>query len=100
MAHRVKSPDRYWHGYLPGLVLPAALFFVFYFLRYSARWTLSEYWERIWVNGIFLPLVSLFVLVNLGVFFLYFQTYRHNAARGVIMATFFYALAVMVLKSM
>jgi hypothetical protein len=46
----------------------------------------------------FPALLSLCAAVNLGAFFLYYQKWYNNAARGVIMATMFFVIVVIAMK--
>jgi len=47
-------------------------------------------------QSILFKLLSLCAVINLGAFFLFYQTQNDKAAKGVIFATFLFAFAVIV----
>jgi len=68
-----------------------------YWVKYSEM-DFSIYLKNIWQMKIFLKLISLCVLPNLGFFMIFYKLRYDMAARGVIMATFMYAIAVLIAK--
>jgi hypothetical protein len=50
------------------------------------------------MKSVFAPLLSLCVIINLGLFYLFYWKYLNYAARGVIGATFVYAFIVFIIK--
>ena len=53
---------------------------------------------KMFVSNIFTPLLSLSVVVNLGLFFIFINKNFYYAARGVIFSTIIYAIIVFALK--
>lgn len=84
-------------GIITGLVVPFIVIIGFYMYRGSE--SIDAFFEKIVSVGIFSELVSLCVVPNLLLFFIFMWTNRLRSARGVIGATFIYALIVIVLKS-
>jgi hypothetical protein len=91
------SVDRFLIGWLIGIISPLIIFLIFYVMKYSEMEFLA-YLRNVWQMKIFMKILSLCVFPNLGFFFLFYRKKYDMAARGVIMATFMYAFAVLVTK--
>ena len=86
-----KKFDKGWMGFLCGLIAPFFSLYIFSLVKYS-HLSFGEFYERILVaNEIITPVISLCVITNLLVFFLFIWTNRNYAARGVLFATMIYA---------
>lgn len=83
-------------GLITGLVVP--LFVIIGFYKYRGSESIDAFFEKIVSVGIFSELVSLCVVPNLLLFFIFMWTNRLKSARGVLGATFIYALIVVGLK--
>jgi hypothetical protein len=98
MVFRKKNRfDRILIGWLIGTIVPVIIFLITYEVKYSETEFLA-YLKNLWHMKIFLKILSLCVIPNLGFFFLFYRQKFDMAARGVIMATFMYALLVMIAK--
>ncbi|PTN09954.1 hypothetical protein C8N47_103251 [Mangrovibacterium marinum] len=84
-------------GFVPGLIIPLVVFVLLYFFS-KQEVSLSEYLQTLWQLGALLKILSLCVLPNLLLFLNFYRQKYDLAARGVIMATFVYAFAVMLVK--
>ncbi len=91
--------DRIFTGWIIGIIAPLIIFLIVYQVKYSEM-NLSVYLRNIWQMKIFLKILSLCVFPNLGFFFFFYRLKYDMAARGVIMATFMYAFAVLIAKVM
>ena len=89
--------DQILSGWLIGMISPIIIFLILYQLKYSEM-EFMVYVRNIWQMKIFLKILSLCVFPNLGFFFLFYRIKYDMAARGVIMATFMYAFAVLIAK--
>ena len=89
--------DKLWFGLLVGVLLPFIVMFMFYLSSFAAV-TIPDFLRRMVFAQIFFPLLSLCAIINLGVFFLFYQTKNDRAARGVIFATMTFAFAVLIYK--
>jgi hypothetical protein len=89
--------DQILTGWLIGMISPIIIFLIVYQLKYSEM-EFTVYVRNIWQMKIFLKILSLCVFPNLGFFFLFYRMKYDMAARGVIMATFMYAFAVLIAK--
>jgi hypothetical protein len=89
--------DKLWIGLLSGILVPLITLFLYYKISYSFI-KIDTFLFKMFVSNIFTPLLSLCVVVNLGLFFIFINKTVYYAARGVIMATLFYAIIVFALK--
>ena len=87
-------------GAITGLIAPLISLFVFYLVKYS-QISFSKFFNDILLGyNILLPVISLCVIVNLLVFFIFIWTNRNYSARGVLLATFVYGGYMMYQKYM
>jgi uncharacterized BrkB/YihY/UPF0761 family membrane protein len=84
-------------GWLIGMVSPIIILLITYQLNFSDVEFLS-FLQNIWRMGIFMKLLSVCAFPNLGFFFLFYRLKYDLSARGVILATFIYAFAVLIVK--
>lgn len=91
---RAEKIDKLWVGLLVGFFLPAFAMLVFYLSSY-AYLTVPDFLRKMAFQAILIKLLSLCAVVNLGGFFLFYQTKNDKAARGVIFATLIIAFYVM-----
>ncbi len=89
--------DKQWIGLIIGLILPAVTFFLIYLFAYPKH-TVVSYYEMIMAKRFFAQILSLAVIPNAGVFFLFIWANRLNVAKGVLAATFLLAIVVFALK--
>lgn len=84
-------------GFLLGVLLPVVSFLGFYFIRYGDI-PLMDFIKYTYFRGVISPLISLNILPNLVAFFIFIKADYLFSARGVLIATFLFALVVLVLK--
>ena len=89
--------DRMLIGWLIGTLVPIVIFLITYQVKYTEM-EFMIFLKNMWKMKIFLKILSLCVVPNLGFFFLFYRNKYDMAARGVIMATFIYAFAVLIAK--
>lgn len=89
--------DKMWIGFVIGMLAPVIVFLAYYQMNYSFI-RFNSFVADAFMKSIFAPLLSLCVIINLGIFYLFYWRYMNYAARGVIAATFVYAIAVFILK--
>ena len=89
--------DRILIGLIIGIIFPIVIFLVTYEVKYNEM-DFRVFLQSMWEMKIFMKLLSLCVFPNLGFFFLFYRNKYDMAARGVIMATFIYAFAVLIAK--
>jgi hypothetical protein len=89
--------DNFWLGVLLGLLAPSIGILIFYFVNYSLQ-DISSFLELAVKEKMLSPLLSLCVVINLGVFYIFIHFEKYLTARGIILSTFSYGLAIVVLK--
>jgi hypothetical protein len=85
-------------GFALGVITPVIAFFIFYFIKSANYANFREYIDFLIVMGALPKLLSLMVIPNLLIFFIFIWTEHMYAARGVLAATIFDALAILALK--
>lgn len=88
-----RKADRFWVGLTAGIILPALVLLIFYLSSY-AYLTVPDFLRKMVFQSIMFKLLSLCAIINLGAFFMFYQTQHDRAAKGVIFATFLFAFAV------
>jgi len=83
-------------GLITGLLMPVFTIIVFYFIRNPE--SLKGFINQIIGVNIYSELISVCVVPNLLLFFIFIWTDKMHSARGVIGATFIYAIIIIILK--
>ncbi len=90
-------------GLLGGLIIPALSFFVYYaYIALSAdkSVTIVEYVKTVYYQGAFTPILSLCVLPNLILYFIFKKLDYWYAIKGIIVSVLAYTILVLILKFM
>jgi hypothetical protein len=85
--------DKQWIGLTLGIIAPAITFFFIYLFAYPKH-SFVSYYEMISAKKFFSQILSLAVVPNVGIFFLFIWGNRLSAAKGVLAATILLALVV------
>jgi hypothetical protein len=85
--------DKQWIGLVLGIIVPTLTFFGIYLFAFPSQ-SLVSFWEMILTKGFFSQLLSLAVIPNIIVFFIFIWTNKLSAARGVLAATIVIAILV------
>ncbi len=91
-----KRFDTILSGLVPGLILPAVTLVIIWLIRYEGG--LFRFLGEFQQMGMLSKILSLSVIPNLLLFFLFLWTNRPYSARGVIFATLIMAFVMLVLK--
>jgi hypothetical protein len=92
-----KKFNNIWIGLAAGIAFPVLAFSIYYFARYSDLSLLD--FLKVYKNlGILTHIISLSVLPDLLVFFLFIQGNRLKSARGVLLATFLFTFTVLCIR--
>ena len=83
-------------GLLPGILLPLVTLVIFWMVRYDGGF--AEFLTQFSRMGILSKVLSLCILPNLLLFFIFIWTNRTFSARGVIFATIIMAFVMLVVK--
>jgi hypothetical protein len=84
-------------GFILGIVLPVISFLGFYLVRYRAI-PFSEFITYVYFRDVLSSLLSLNILPNLILFFIFIRIDYLFSARGVLIATFLFAGIVFIVK--
>lgn len=84
-------------GLILGLILPVISILVFYLFN-CKNYTLPDFIKQLISRNVYTQLISLCVVPNLLLFFLFIWRNFFLSARGVLFATFIYAFLVVVIK--
>lgn len=89
--------DKLWVGLGAGLVAPAIAFFSYYSINYWGMpyWRFIRYLK---MGDTYTSIVTLCILSNLAIFYLFIWRKKYSGARGVLAATFVWAAIIMYLK--
>ena len=93
----MKIKDSVWIGVCSGILAPSIGIVIFFLTSYS-NITLSEFINITIEGKILSPLLSLYAVINLGIFYLFLQFDRLYSARGVIFSTIVYGILIVILK--
>ncbi len=93
--NRRKKFDKTAIGLLTGFALPIVVFFVVYLFG-NNNISFFDYMKGLWNLQALVKLGSLCVFLNSAVFMGFIQLKYEKAARGVLGATIFYAILVMI----
>jgi len=89
--------DKQWIGLVLGMVVPMLTFFGIYQFGYPSQ-SMVSFYAMITAKAFFTQILSLAVIPNVAVFFIFIWTNKLNAARGVLAATIIIAILVFALK--
>jgi hypothetical protein len=89
--------DKLITGLIPGLIVPILAIFLFYIAKFNDL-TFEAYFNYIKSPGILSPILSLGIVFNLVVFYLFINRNYNRAARGVILATILYGIPIIIAK--
>jgi hypothetical protein len=84
-------------GFLGGIIVPIITFFIYYKVVYGFL-SVAEFYTLMTSTKLLSPMLSLCVIPNLLLFFIFFWTHRDYEAKGTISATLIYAFIIMYLK--
>jgi len=97
MDKKNKQPsvfDRQYIGFIAGFVFPIIVFVIYYLLKFNDI-PFTDYLASMHHYKLLFKVLSLCVLSDLPVFYLFLQLKMMRGARGVVMACFIFAFAVM-----
>ena len=89
--------DHQFIGLILGLLAPTLGIIIFFYSKFSES-NLSEFLTISIQEKMLSPLLSLCAVINLAVFYLFIQFDKLQTAKGIILATFIYGLAIVLLK--
>ncbi len=89
--------DSIWIGFVIGVISPLMALLLFYKIKFGDM-TPSEFKHLLDTGGIFSHVISLCVIVNLAIFYLFLNKEKYKATRGILLSTLIYAGYIAYLK--
>lgn len=89
-------PDNFVFGLIQGIIAPCIIISLILFFG-TVEWSSNMFVSKAFIN-LFIKIVSICVLPNLGLFYLYINKNFYRGAMGVIVATFAFAVIVFAVK--
>lgn len=94
---RQKKYDKLAFGITLGVVIPLLIFFGIYIIRYDDV-PVQDYLRQLWTLRVTFKILSLCGFANLLIFFYFYRNKMDKAARGIIFATFLYAIMFLIFE--
>jgi hypothetical protein len=89
--------DKTWIGILLGLIAPFITFVLYYLINYRYM-KIQAFINFMKLGEMYTPVITLCVLANLGVFYLFIWKDKYKGARGVLGSTFIWGAFIVYLK--
>lgn len=93
----MKIKDHILIGLAIGLLAPSIGIVIFYYVNFDMK-GFNDFLDLSIRQKLLSPLLSLCCVINLALFYLFIQFDHFFSARGVILSTFIYGLAIVLLK--
>ncbi len=97
LSNKFQRINRLWIGFVSGIIVPLLTLVITYFNTFR-NYTPAEFVKFLIDFHIVTKLLSLCVLPNLGIFFLFLYPDFRRAAMGTLSATFLMALIVILIQ--
>ncbi len=89
--------DHFLVGFASGLIAPLIGFY-FYYQLFFAYMGFQSFYKHVSSSDKLISVLSLGVILNLVLFFIFYQTEKDRSLKGVVGATFVYAFLVLYYK--
>ncbi|PLX23424.1 MAG: hypothetical protein C0597_01070 [Marinilabiliales bacterium] len=89
--------DKLHLGLMLGILAPVLTMAIIYILKFTDS-NLSELVDLLVQKRVFTKIISLCVIPNLALFFLFLNKFLYKSARGILLATILFAIFVFVTK--
>ena len=93
-----KKYNNFWLGTTLGLLTPLICLFGYWLNSYSFMGFFPAFPRYLMLGKVLAPVLSLCLIPNLGLFFLFLNSERYKTARGFILSTILYGFFIMYLK--
>ena len=97
-SKRRRGKNNIYFGAFLGLIFPAAGFLLFWIFRFSDQLSLEEYWNSLFLTGTMSAALSLSIILNLAIFFFNLSNNNYETVKGIIGATVFYGVLIIIFK--
>ncbi len=92
-----KKFDNVFLGLGSGILLPLLSVMIIYLYRFD-NYSVNEFFDFMKTMKVFSKLISLCVIPNLLIFFIFIWTHKDHSARGVLGATILWAFVIAIIK--
>lgn len=100
MQKKIVKFNSFFLGLIPALILPLISMYVFFLIKFSKNKSFSEFIDIIQSHNVTTKVLSLCVIPNLLLFFIFIWSDRYTPAKGVIFATLVYTFTVLIMKEL
>ena len=95
--YKKRSYNATWVGLVTGLVVPIIIFTGYYLILHR-RMLIISFFHYLNLGNIFTPILSLCIIPDLLLFYIFIWTKRDKSAWGVVAAVIIYALLLAIMK--
>jgi len=86
-------------GIFLGIIVPILSIYIAYLVKFQAKMSINDFLDSLLIHKIYTKVMALAVYFgNIVFFFLFIKTDMLKAARGVLLATILYSLAIAVFR--
>ncbi len=96
--NRRRRRDNIYFGAFLGIIFPIIGFLLYWIFLFSQSMTLSEYWNFLFTSGNISAALSLAIILNLGAFLYHLTNDNNETVKGIIGATVFYGVLIVIFK--
>jgi len=93
-----RSINNVYFGAFLGLIFPMLGFVLYYVFFFSDKLSISEYWDFLFNSRNISSALSLAIILNLLVFFYNLSVNNYENVKGVVGATIFYGVLIIIFK--
>jgi hypothetical protein len=93
-----KKLNNYWLGFSIGIFAPFFFLFCYWLNSYSFMQFIPMFFLYLLKGKVLAPVISLCVIPNLGIFYLFLNSEKFKSSRGTIFATIIVGFLIMYLK--
>jgi len=93
-----KGRNNIYLGAFLGLIFPVAGFLLYWVFMFSDRMSLTAYWDFLFTSRNISSALSLSIILNLPLFFFNISNNNYETVKGVVGATIFYGVLIIMFK--
>jgi len=86
-------------GVISGLVLPLISIFIYWFCSFKFVNFIPQFFKLLVLGRLLSSILSLCLIPNLGMFFIFINKEYYKTTRGIILSTVFYGFVIVVVKT-
>ncbi|HEX7413297.1 MAG TPA: hypothetical protein VF411_04560 [Bacteroidia bacterium] len=86
-------------GIVSGLLVPVIFLFIYWLWSFKYMNFIPQFFKFLLIGRVLSAVLSLCLIPNLGLFFLFVNKEYYKTTRGIILSTFIYGFTIVVLKT-